>query len=205
MRLSEQRMFRSAERLTRLLAVVAQTLTAGAHLGVVADVAAFVAGATRKGRHPARLFSSPGYGDTLLPAPERVSDRATVYQDPSRNLPRPRSYRRPVPIWQRPYRSVPSAETALPQQLLLLLFCTDSSSALDLQRRQRYCGKRCKLAVMVEGRQAKEKGGMKSCSRVNHWRRNDGFPAVEPCRGLLIVGGLLLDEGLDEGLGAHFR
>ncbi|KAF2483752.1 hypothetical protein BDY17DRAFT_298023 [Neohortaea acidophila] len=34
-----------------LLAVVAQALTAGAHLGVVADVAAFVAGAARQGRH----------------------------------------------------------------------------------------------------------------------------------------------------------
>jgi len=34
-----------------LLAVVAQTFTAGADLGVVADIAAFVAGTARKGRH----------------------------------------------------------------------------------------------------------------------------------------------------------
>jgi len=34
-----------------LLAVVAQTLTAGADLGVVTDVAALVAGTARKGRH----------------------------------------------------------------------------------------------------------------------------------------------------------
>jgi len=34
-----------------LLAVVAQTLTAGADLGVVTDIAALVAGTARKGRH----------------------------------------------------------------------------------------------------------------------------------------------------------
>lgn len=37
--------------LTRLLAVVAQTLTARAYLGVVANVAAFVAGTAGEGRH----------------------------------------------------------------------------------------------------------------------------------------------------------
>lgn len=37
--------------LTGLLAVVAQTLGRGAHLGIVADVATLVAGATRQGRH----------------------------------------------------------------------------------------------------------------------------------------------------------
>jgi hypothetical protein len=46
--------------LTRLLAVVAQTLTAGAHLGVVTDVAALVAGAARKGRHPVISFENLG-------------------------------------------------------------------------------------------------------------------------------------------------
>jgi hypothetical protein len=38
-------------RLTRLLAVVAKTLTAGADLGVVANVAALVARTTGEGRH----------------------------------------------------------------------------------------------------------------------------------------------------------
>lgn len=33
--------------MARLLAVVAQALTAGAHLGIMADIAALVAGATR--------------------------------------------------------------------------------------------------------------------------------------------------------------
>jgi hypothetical protein len=37
--------------LTRLLAVVAKTLTAGADLGVVANVAALVARTTGEGRH----------------------------------------------------------------------------------------------------------------------------------------------------------
>lgn len=46
----------AVRRLTRLLAVVAQALTARAHLGVVADVAALVACAARQGRHLALLL-----------------------------------------------------------------------------------------------------------------------------------------------------
>ena len=42
--------------MTRLFAVVAQTFTAGADLGVVANIAAFVAGTARKGRHLCQVY-----------------------------------------------------------------------------------------------------------------------------------------------------